>query len=79
MDKLIDIIKKRMCYDESLFWTWLLRVVQVWKIFFYVLMPILVLWAASNSYIAVANQLKIAEQLDRIEAQETKQPNEGKQ
>lgn len=72
MDKLIEYIKKRLCYENSFWWGFLLTIVQLWKIFFYVLMPCLVLWGASNSYIAVSNQLKLGKQLDRIEkAQKT--------
>lgn len=72
MDNLIKWLKDRMQYESWFVWDFLLIILHCWKIFFYVLMPILVLWAATNSYIAVANQLKIEEQLDRIEkAQET--------
>lgn len=72
MDNLIAYIKKRLCYETSWAWSFLLGVLYSWKFFFYGLMPILVVWAASNSYIAVSNQLELGAQLDRIEeAQET--------
>ncbi len=71
MDHLIAYIKKRLCYETSWAWSFLLGGLYSWKFFFYGLMPILVVWAASNSYIAVSNQLELGAQLDRLEEAQT--------
>lgn len=79
MDNLINWIKDRKQYESWFVWDFLLIILHCWKLFFYVLMPVLVLWAATNSFIAVSNQLDLGAQLDRIEeAQGTKQKIENK-
>ncbi len=74
MDNLIKWLKDRMQYETWFVWDFVLVILYSWKLIFYVLMPVLVLWAASNSYIAVENQLELGEQLDRIEKAQEAMP-----
>ncbi len=78
MDSIIKYIKHRLCYEESNWWELLLSIVQCWKFCFYVLIPILIVFIATTSFIAAQNQVVIKAQLDRMEeALGTEQTNEN--